>query len=194
MLSSRKQKFSVAEAAIGKHLSFISANAWTGLSIIFGIAAAYFIATSNFLPGALLFLVAAFCDAADGAVARFKKAASNRGAYLDTIVDRYVEFFIIIGMFFAALPSFLIDAKLWLFAYMFGAMMTTYARAAAKEKELVKNELKYGLLERQERMALLFVGILLACLDANYLTYMIALLAALANITALQRAWKAMRG
>jgi archaetidylinositol phosphate synthase len=194
MLSNRRQRFSRAESVIGKRLSFLSANTWTALSIIFGLFAAYFIATGSFITGAVLFLIAAFCDAVDGAVARFKKNVSRQGAYLDTIVDRYVEFFIIIGLFFSGLPDFFLPGKAWLFVYMFGAMMTTYSRAAAKEKELVKEELRYGLLERQERMGLLFIGILLAALNVKYLVYIIALLAVLANITALQRAWKAMRG
>ena len=65
--------------------------------------------------------------------------------------------------------------------------MTTYSKAAAKEKELSKAELPGGILERPERMILLFLGIILAIFSTQYLTYMIIVLAVLANITALQR-------
>ena len=60
-------------------------------------------------------------------------------------------------------------------------------RSAAKEKNLTVNEIKGGLLERAERLIILFVGILLAYLNTSYLTYIIVLLAVLTNITALQR-------
>ena len=65
--------------------------------------------------------------------------------------------------------------------------MTTYVKAAAKEKELVEKELKGGLLERAERLIILFIGILLAYFDKFYLTYIIVVLAVLTNISALQR-------
>lgn len=194
MLSGKRQKFTNMEKTIGKGLSFLSANSWTALSLVFGFVAAIFIANSQFMIGAAIFLIAAICDAVDGAVARYSKTASKGGAYLDTTADRYVEFFIIAGLFFSALPDFLLPAKFWLFFYMFGAMMTTYAKAAAKEKGLVKEEMRHGILERAERLSLLFLGILLAALRPVYLTYMIILLAVLANITALQRIKKALQG
>ncbi len=67
--------------------------------------------------------------------------------------------------------------------------MTTYAKAAAKEKEIIAEgkELKGGLLERAERLLILFAGILLAIANPLFLTYTIALLAVLSNISALQR-------
>ena len=193
MLSSRRGRFSSLEKTLGKNLSFLSAGQWTGLSLLFGAGAAYFLATGGFLAAALLFAIAALCDAIDGAVARHLKTAGSRGAYIDTIADRYVEFFVIAGIFVAPLPDALLPARLWLLAYLFGSMMTTYAKAAAKEKGIVKAELNAGILQRAERMSLLFAGVLLAALEPLYLTYMIALLAALSNITAVQRIAKALR-
>ncbi len=194
MLSGKRQKFTSMEKTIGKELSFLSAHSWTALSLVFGFAAALFISQNQFIAGAVLVLIAAVCDAVDGAVARYSKTASKGGAYLDTIADRYVEFFIIAGLFFAALPDFLLSIKFWLLFYIFGAMMTTYAKAAAKEKGLIQKEMHYGILERGERLSLLFLGILLAALNARYLAYMIALTAVLGNITALQRIRKAFQG
>jgi phosphatidylglycerophosphate synthase len=112
---------------------------------------------------------------------------------LDTVVDRYVEGIIIIGLLFAGLPDFYLPVTAWLFVYFFGAMMTTYAKAAAKEKELTEKELRGGFLERAERLLILFIGILVASLDTFYLTYTIVVLAVLSNITVLQRVWAATR-
>ncbi len=193
VLSANRKRFQRPEASIGKHLSFMSANSWTAISVIAALIAAYLIARNEFLTGAILFMAAALCDAIDGAVARHKNTAGQRGAYLDTIADRYVEFFIIVGLFFASLPDAFLPAKLWLFFYLFGSMMTTYSKAAAKEKGLTESEMKFGLLERAERLTILFIGMILATVNAAYLTYVIALLAVLSNITAIQRIEKALR-
>ena len=56
-----------------------------------------------------------------------------------------------------------------------------------------QKNVKGGILERAERLMILFIGILLAALDLMYLTYVIALLAVLANISALQRIWIAVK-
>ncbi len=68
-------------------------------------------------------------------------------------------------------------------------MLTTYVKAAAKEKELVNQELKGGLLSRGERLILTFVALILGIIypDYLYMTYVIALIAVLSNITAIQR-------
>jgi phosphatidylglycerophosphate synthase len=130
-------------------------------------------------------------DLIDGSVARVTGTVSKKGAYLDTVVDRYVEGIIILGLLFAGLPDFYLPVTAWLFIYFFGAMMTTYVKAAAKEKELVEKELRGGFLERAERLLILFIGILIASLDPFYLTYTIVVLAVLSNVTVLQRVWAA---
>ena len=77
---------------------------------------------------------------------------------------------------------------------LFGALMTTYAKSAAKEKGLVEGEIRGGIFERAERLLVLAVGIFLAALSPVFLTYVLAFLAVVTNISALQRigiAWKA---
>jgi archaetidylinositol phosphate synthase len=133
--------------------------------------------------------VSAFLDMVDGAVARVMGKVTKFGAYLDTLMDRYVEALIVLGLLFVGLPDFFLPSAAWLFIYSMGGMLTTYAKSAAKEKELVEKEIKGGLLERAERLIILFVGILLAIVDKSYLTYVIVALAVLANVSALQRAW-----
>ena len=198
MLYENREKFNKLSIKIGMIFSKIplSPNQWTVFSLLPAVIAALYLASNEFLIAAGLFALAAFIDLIDGSVARVLGRTTRFGAYLDTITDRYVEFILIFGLFFAQLPSleisgFTITPAALLFLYFFGAMMTTYAKAAAKEKELVKKELKGGILERAERMVLLFAGILLAYANPAYLVYMIAVLAVLANITALQRILKA---
>jgi hypothetical protein len=65
--------------------------------------------------------------------------------------------------------------------------MTTYAKAAAKEKELVAQELKKGFWGRGERMVLLSLIFFLGIFNQNLMIYPISLLAIFSNLTAIQR-------
>jgi archaetidylinositol phosphate synthase len=165
----------------------LSPNQWTLLVIIPTIISLYYLLQQRFLLAAAFLLVSAFLDFVDGSVARVMGKVTKFGAYLDTIMDRYVEAVIILGLLFCGLPAFFLPAAAWLFIFFFGSMMTTYAKAAAKEKELTEKELTGGLLERGERIIILFAGILLGAYNLNYLVYIIVMLAVLTNVTALQR-------
>ncbi len=171
----------------GKIFSFLPANAWTLLGLVFILISVYFLVNREFLLTVLFFAAASFLDVIDGGVARYRGEASRFGAYFDTIADRYEEGIMALGLMIVVLPSFYLQSYIWAGIYLFGSGMVTYAKAAAKEKELVKEEIKGGLMERPERLLLLIVGIVLACFDPLYLTYVVVLLAVLTNITALQR-------
>lgn len=190
MLYKNRERFDKLSVKLG--IAFakfgLTPNQWTLLSILPALGAAWLLAQGQFWEAAAAFLVAAVLDFVDGSVARVTGRVSKFGGYLDTVVDRYVEVLVVLGLMFAALPAvFGVAAGAWLLVYLFGAMMTTYAKAAAKEKELVKEELRGGILERAERLAVLFVGLLAAGVAVVYLMYVIVALAVLANVSALQR-------
>ncbi len=196
MLYKNRARFDKLSTKIGILFSKLplTPNQWTVLSLLPALIALYFLSQSEFILAGAFFIVSAFLDMVDGAVARVREQSTKFGAYLDTIVDRYVEAIIVFGLLFVALPEFIVPAVAWIFLYLFGAMMTTYAKAAAKEKEIVQGqELKGGLLERAERLIILFVGILSASFNPLYLTYVLAALAILTNISALQRIRIAMK-
>ena len=185
-LYTKREKFNKLSITIGVICSKIplSANQWTLVSLIPAIVAVYFLVKEQFLAAAVLFFISAAIDLVDGSVARVTGTVSKFGAYLDTIVDRYVEGMIIFGLLFASLPSFLVPAFAWIFLYFFGSMMTTYAKASAKEKELVieGKELKGGILERAERLIILFVGILIAVINPLYLGMLVEIFGNLLSI------------
>ena len=195
MLYKKRERFSRQSEALGKYASKIplSANNWTVLSIITAFITAFFIINNNFFFAATFFAITAILDVIDGAVARHKKSASPKGAYIDTITDRYVEFIILGSLVFVSLPIVALNANAWIFLCILGGMMTTYAKSAAKEKELVKQELCGGLLERGERMILLFLGLCVATISLNYLVFILILYAVLSNVTALQRIHSALK-
>ncbi|MFH1237686.1 MAG: CDP-alcohol phosphatidyltransferase family protein [Candidatus Aenigmatarchaeota archaeon] len=189
VLYRKREMFSDLSIKIGMVFSKVglSPNQWTLLVILPTLASLYFIVDKQFLVAACFLIVAAFIDMIDGAVARVMGKTTKLGAYLDTIMDRYVEAIILVGLLFVGLPDFYLPSTVWIFLFLLGSMMTTYAKAAAKEKELTDKEIAGGLLERGERLIILFLGILLAHFRLSYLTYIIVALAILTNITALQR-------
>jgi len=79
----------------------------------------------------------------------------------------------------------------WFMLLVFGALMTSFSRAYADHRGVVKDprELKRmgGLLERGERLILLYAGMVAGLANTEWLMAAVAVAAVLANCTALQR-------
>ncbi len=197
MLDTKRYWFRNLEKIVGSVFGALplTPNQYTYLSGIFALVGLWFMIAGNLFWATIFFLVAAGLDFVDGAVARAKDMSSKVGAYLDTVFDRYVEGVIFFGMFFLALPQVVIPGQAWVYLAIFGSVVTTYAKAAAKEKDLVSQELKGGLLSRGERLILIFLALILGIIypDYLYMTYIIALIAVLANFTAIQRIYFAIK-
>lgn len=197
MLDQKRELFKGAEKGTGKFFSFfpVTPNQWTLISVLFAFGSLYFLMKENLLPAIFFFLIAGFLDFIDGAVARYKDLSTKVGAYLDTICDRYVEGVLLFGMLFLPLPEVFLPSRIWIFLILFGSVLTTYAKAAAKEKDLVNQEMKGGLLSRGERIILLLTSLTLGIIDPSYLlmTYVLILIAVLTNFTAIQRVYSAIK-
>jgi len=189
MLSENRKKFEIISEKIGKIFSKtgLSPNTFTLISLFFAIISFLFLIQRNLILASIFFLFAAFLDLIDGAVAKFTNSATKKGAYLDTIFDRYVEGIILLGFLFLSLPEILFPSKIWVFLCFFGSLMTTYAKAAGKEKDILKEELKKGLLERPERLFLIFLSLILGVFNFSWIIYPIIFLAIFSNFTAVQR-------
>lgn len=166
----------------------ISPNQWTILSLVLAILCFYFTITENFLVSFVICIFTISIDMIDGAVARATNKATKFGAYLDTVIDRFIEFFIIFGLFFVDYPSLILNSKTWIMILLFGSMMSTYSKSAAFEKGLTKKELKGGgLLEHTDRLILFLVSILISHFSLEYAMYLIALTSILTLISFFQR-------
>jgi Phosphatidylglycerophosphate synthase len=170
----------------------LTPNQYTACSVAAAFAALCFLIIGGYWVALALFAVAATLDFIDGAVARAKNLANKKGAYWDTIADRYVEATLLFGFLFVELPVFFMPAPAWIFLVLFGSMMTTYAKAAAKEKGLSDLELKGGLLSRAERLIIFAVVIASLNYYPALASFLLAALAILTNVTAAQRIKKAL--
>ena len=191
MLDTKRHWFKDLEKLVGKIFGALplTPNQYTYLSGIFALIGLWYMIQENLIWAIVFFLIAGGLDFVDGAVARAKNMSSKVGAYLDTVFDRYVEGIIFFGMFFLALPTVIIPGQAWVYLAIFGSIVTTYVKAATKEKDLVNQELKGGLLSRGERLILIFIALILGVMypDYLYMTYVVAIIAILANFTAIQR-------
>jgi len=190
MLEERREKLEKIENIIGRIFSklYLSPNQLTLNSLIFALFAFWFLLAKNLILSFIFYTISFFLDKIDGAVAKYLKMETKKGAYLDTICDRYVEGIIFLGFLFLPLKDFFfLPAKIWIFLAFFGSLMTTYSKAAAKEKELVKEELKKGFFGRAERIILIFITLFLGIFNLSWMIYPIIILAILSNFTAFQR-------
>lgn len=138
-----------------------------------------------------LFALAFFVDALDGAVARAKNMSSAKGAFIDGVCDRLVEFFIILVLFKTADFTLVLEKDSWLLIVLFfGTGMTSFVKAYAEHAGVMKHEEAVkmpGMLERAERSILLVVALILALLQNEYAAAVIMFTATLSFLTFVQR-------
>jgi len=179
----------------------LSPNSWTALALAVAIWGFFALVGRQLLLGFLLFLLSGFLDVVDGAVARTAGQTSAAGAFLDGVLDRYVEALLILGLLFYIGPEaeFIIPIGAWAGILIFGAVMTSFVRAYADHRGLVKDQEVLaknmgGLLERGERLILIYAGMMGALLFGDgWLLGAIVLAAFLSNLTAVQRIALAMK-
>ena len=166
----------------------LSPNQWTILSLVLAIILFYFMVNQNFLASFVLCALTISIDMIDGAVARATNSATKFGAYFDTMLDRFIEFFIIFGFLFIGYPGFIFSSSIWIIFLLFGSMMSTYSKSAALEKGLINKELKGGgILEHTDRLLCFLVIIILSYFSLEYATYLIAITTTLTFVSFLQR-------
>jgi archaetidylinositol phosphate synthase len=197
MIYKNRRFFSNLSKKIGKSLGRlqISANQWTLLSLLLAAVTIYFLIKGNFLVATVVLALTASIDMVDGAVARATKTASKFGAYLDTMIDRVIEFMVIMGLLVVGYPDLIISINAWLFLLLFSCLMITYAKSAAFEKGLVRKEMKGGgLLEHPDRMLFFLIIVLISNFSLSYASLLIAAMTILTITTAAQRFAIATRG
>ncbi|MCX6775298.1 MAG: CDP-alcohol phosphatidyltransferase family protein [Candidatus Micrarchaeota archaeon] len=200
MLKSRFPEFS-NRASIRMGMLFskipLSANGWTVLSVVPAILGFVLLLYKQMDYALILFIISSVMDAIDGGVARVTGTVSNLGAYLDGMMDRVVEGLLFIGIMLYGIPDLVVGtyatpSYMWIALLLFfGSAMVSYSQAYATHRRVLRSEKRIskmpGILERAERLVLVFLGMLLYRFNPVYLTYAIALAAVLSMITMMQR-------
>ncbi len=154
--------------------------------LVVGVGAAFAIGLGYLQLGLLLVVLAALPDLLDGALAKASGAASQRGAFFDSTVDRITDAVLFGGVTWYIADNESAHLTLLPFAIMAISSLISYQRAKAESLGL---DAKGGLMERAERVVLLCIGLLFEPLLIPVLWVMLALTA----ITAVQRFVKVWR-
>jgi len=158
----------------------------TILGLLVGIGAAVAIGSGNLHLGLVLVILAALPDLLDGALAKASDAASQRGAFFDSTVDRITDALLLGGIawYFASTE----DPHMTLLPFAVASVsgLISYQRAKAESLGI---DAKGGLMERAERIIAICVGLLWEPALIPILWVMLAL----TSITAIQRFVKVWR-
>jgi CDP-diacylglycerol--glycerol-3-phosphate 3-phosphatidyltransferase len=160
-------------------LSRIHPNVLTFIGLLINIYAAVLLASGKFLYAGLVIIGAGLFDMVDGRVARETKRVTRFGAFFDSVVDRYSDLALLMGLlvwyaninrnFYVVLTAVVMTAS----------VMISYTRSRA---ENVIPSCKAGFLERPERVVLLIIGAL-----ADRMAPVLWTIAILGNITVIHR-------
>jgi len=155
--------------------------------------------------GALI-LFAGLFDMLDGQVARLGNMKSTFGALYDSVLDRYSEQIMFLGICYYLVAHHYFLSSIFAFIALMGSMMVSYVRARAEGLGI---ECSGGLMQRPERvvtigLCAIFCGVTSLYIGGNYKLYVpgikfhvfetmsiftipITILAVLTNITAYKR-------
>jgi len=153
-----------------------------------------------------LILFAGLFDMLDGQVARLGNMKSTFGALYDSVLDRYSELIMFLGICYYLVAHHYFLSSIFAFIALIGSMMVSYVRARAEGLGI---ECKGGLMQRPERVVTIGLfamlsGICSLYIGGNYKLYIpgvdfqvfetisiftipITILAVLTNITAFKR-------
>src|SRR5438128_9011626 len=157
----------------------VNPNILTFIGFCINVVAAYFFAYGYFRRAAFTIFLAAIFDLTDGPVARTTKRVTPFGGFIDSVLDRYSDLILLIGLliYYGRINRF------WYVTLvavaMIGSVMTSYTRARA---ENLIHSCKVGFLERPERIVLILIGALF-----NRMAPVLWVIVVLSNITVIHR-------
>lgn len=160
----------------------ITPNMMTMLGLLGNMVGAWFLAQGNMVLGGVFVLVCTPFDALDGTMARLRGEASEFGAFVDSVTDRYSELFILGGLLYHFLQTNDHLSAMAVYIAAAGSVLVSYVKARA---DSLKFDANTGVLTRLERY--LVIAPLLVLNQPVIAAWIVAVLA---NVTALQRIWK----
>lgn len=163
----------------GLALSRIHPNVLTFIGLLINVWAAVLLATGQFLSAGFVIIGAGLFDMVDGRVARETNQVTKFGAFFDSVLDRYSDLGLLIGLlvWYGSIgrSSYVVLTAV----AMIASVMISYSRARA---ENLIPQCKVGFLERPERVVLIIIG---AVFDR--MAPVLWVLAVLGNITVIHR-------
>ena len=177
----------------------ITPNIVSIISAFTGIVASLFFFFHQAVIGGILIQLASILDGSDGEIARLKKMQSPFGNFLDAVLDRYTDFFILFGMFYYCLTSHEINQLLAYFSgpaivlistlAIVGNIMVSYTstKSATDFHYRYQGKLIAAGKGRDFRLFLLFIGGVMAFVHPLSVLIALLLVAVISNAIVLLR-------
>ncbi len=188
MLTVLKPHAEKALRPLGRLLKNVPPNVITLFGLVFPVV--FFVCLLHKLYAwALLAVLLNAVDMLDGLVARMQNKVTAFGGFLDSTIDRFADFTMLVAFGFAGLASWKIVLPLVMLTYLI-SYIRSRTELAAKGK-LIAN---VGIIERTERYVAVFLAVLLYAIfpkvliaGQNIIVCVFLLLIALSVITIWQR-------
>ncbi|MFW9918483.1 MAG: CDP-alcohol phosphatidyltransferase family protein [Candidatus Thorarchaeota archaeon] len=181
MLGKLRERYQKVMMPVGRIIARtgITPNMITGLTLLVAVISCYFFVIGDLLLGLAIMILTVVMDMFDGAVARAANLSSKFGATFDHTLDRYAEYFFMLGIMWGPIglvsipwwpymPGDTFIPWFWGFFTLFGMIMASFSRAKAESVGGMEN-CSVGIAERQEKLILTIVGILLLALPSSNL-------------------------
>jgi archaetidylinositol phosphate synthase len=154
MLSFLKPKTEKALQPLARIFRHTNPNTITLFGLLFPTLFFICIMQGWYWWGLLVFVFNAV-DMLDGLVARAQNKVTAFGGFLDSTIDRFADFTVIVAFGFAGIVAWEILLPLVMFTYLISYIRSRVELAA--KGQLTAN---VGIVERTERLVLIFVGLL----------------------------------
>ena len=133
----------------------IHPNVLTFVGVLINIAAGWALALGKFVTAGVIMIIANIFDFIDGKVAHETGEATRFGGFWDSVIDRFSDLSLFIGLIYLYSELGRSDYVLITAVAMMFATMTSYTRARA---ESIIPKCKVGFMERPERIVLFMIG------------------------------------
>ena len=133
----------------------IHPNLLTLLGVLINVLAASALALGRFTTAGFIMIVANIFDFIDGKVAQEQKLVSSFGGFWDSVMDRFSDISLFIGLVYLYAELGRTDYVVITALAMMFSIMTSYTRARA---ESIIEKCKVGFMERPERIVLFMIG------------------------------------
>jgi CDP-diacylglycerol--glycerol-3-phosphate 3-phosphatidyltransferase len=133
----------------------IHPNILTFVGVLINVAAAVALGLGRFVLAGVIMVVANIFDFIDGKVAVELNAVSLFGGFWDSVIDRFSDISLFIGLIYLYSLKDRTDYVMIAALAMMFTVMTSYTRARA---ESIIKKCKVGFMERPERIVLFMIG------------------------------------
>ena len=167
---------SVLKKTLGNHGN---PNLFTLMGFLATLLASFLIINDSWFWAGLAIILSGLFDLFDGVVARTLGKVTPFGGFLDSVVDRYSDLFLLMSLLIHYLRKGDSNMVILTSFASIGTAIIPYARARAEAAQISCNT---GLMERAERIILLSIGVLF-----QWMKPVLWILAILTHFTVFQR-------